>query len=411
MGVVSYLSQSPLLVILLVSAAFIAYERIRRQREKWQKHVDELEEQLREQRRETEKWVRLQEEYIEEKKQEIHRAGLDEEERIGTLKDNIPQIDKRIARQGVFAGVASLMADVETLKYAEAKALADDPATTDDERSNIVDELRERTRYYVQQCKKMQYKYDMLLRVYPGMKSYIDNELEQTCMMQAVAYMDATDHHDRAHDYLNDEEWGRLSAADRCQLALDRYVASRAGSEWAAGRDYVESCAYQLLKNGYEVEVCGADKRSDEAGRDIVARRKRGSAETVLVVQCRYWLNRDITKEAVMQLYATTMAYIVEHRARITDSVKVMPVMMMPSAARLTDDAQQYAIMLKCRTQEQDEAEHPRVKCVSRGREKLYYLPFDRLYDKAGRTAADKTTMAWSVAEAEAKGYRRISQA
>lgn len=53
--------------------------------------------------------------------------------------------------------------------------------------------------------------------------------------------------------FLSKEEYDRLSAMDRNQLALDRYVSSHNKSKWQIGRDYELSIGYQYEKKGMKV--------------------------------------------------------------------------------------------------------------------------------------------------------------
>jgi hypothetical protein len=408
MDVVNFFTESQLLIIIIVSAVFIAHEVIRRDRDKWLRRMEERERKLEKERLELEERSRRQLETIDTERLELQKINAEEKGKIDRLKENIPLINSRISEHGVFFGVASLMADVETLKYAEAESIINSQDCTEAEKSNIAAELRERTKYYIQECKKTQYKYELLLKAYPGIESYIDSEVEQSCMLEHISFMDVYNWRDRAQNYLSDEEWATLSVTDRNQLALDRYVDSRRTSEWAAERDYVESCACQLMKNGYEVMIYGMEKRKEDLGRDIVAKKRgRSGGVSVLIIQCKCWKEREISEEVVMQLYSSFISYKVENSDLIIqEGARVLPVLIIPSFSRLSNVAQRYIDMLKCRLQVLDEAEYPRVKCEVNGKEKLYRLPFDKLYDRA-RVEVDRKSRAWSVAEAEAKGFHR----
>jgi hypothetical protein len=53
--------------------------------------------------------------------------------------------------------------------------------------------------------------------------------------------------------------------------------------------------------------------------------------------------------------------------------------------------------------------EFPRIKCNINGKDKIYHLPFDQQYDRT-QIKNNGEFMAWSVAEAESKGFRRAKR-
>jgi hypothetical protein len=61
---------------------------------------------------------------------------------------------------------------------------------------------------------------------------------------------------DNVTGYLTKEEYHKLSATDRNQLALDRFW-SRPKSKWLVGRMYERYIGYLFESSGYTVEYCG----------------------------------------------------------------------------------------------------------------------------------------------------------
>ena len=55
--------------------------------------------------------------------------------------------------------------------------------------------------------------------------------------------------------------------------------------------------------------------------------------------------------------------------------------------------------------------DYPMIKCnISRTGERIYHLPFDQQYDKTIITPVDGECYAWTVEEAENKGFRRAKR-
>ena len=132
-------------------------------------------------------------------------------------------------------------------------------------------------------------------------------------------------------------------------------------------------------------------------GRDIIAN-KDG---ITYIIQCKIWSQRkEIHENHIAQLYGTTIAYSLE--SGIPD---VKPVFM--TTTKLSTTAIRFARRLNVEIWEIPFVEFPRIKCnISASGEKIYHLPFDQQYDA---TKIDKPGefYAWTIKEAEQKGFRR----
>jgi len=199
--------------------------------------------------------------------------------------------------------------------------------------------------------------------------------------------------------YLSEAEYQRLTAAQRNQLALDRYW-SRRKSRWELGRDYERYIGYKYEVNGYHVYYQGILEGLDDLGRDLIC--KKGS-ETV-IVQCKRWSqHKTIPEKHVMQLYGTLVKYMLDHPGERATAI-------LYTTTRLSDRAREFAKHLSIGVVEEYPLQkYPSIKCnVSRRTgEKIYHLPFDPLYDRTVIEEERNECYVETVHEAESLGYRR----
>lgn len=313
-----------------------------------------------------------------------------------------------------FKDVAQMSADVETYLYEKDEKYLRYKPHPAYSAANKIKEIREACKEQLSIYKEIKYKYDFIIDKFPEIKSYVENDIELLSIAEYVSYSDLQDNRDRSRDYISDEEWKSLTVTQRNQLALDRYIQKRKKSNWAIGRDYEMSCAYSLRKKGYFVEMHGIEKRLGDLGRDLIAIRfDKTLFETdytkgeVLVIQCKCW-NKDfpVRENVLMQLYGTTVAYKIENKKILETGIKVTPVLMIPSFTNISEMAISFAETLGIRILRQEFVEFPRIKCNINGNNKIYHLPFDQQYDTA-QIKNEGEFYAFTIAEAEAKGFRR----
>lgn len=313
-----------------------------------------------------------------------------------------------------FRDVAKMAADMETYLYEKDERYLRYKPHPAYSAADKVKEIREACKEQLSTYKETKYKYDFIIEKFPEIKSYVENDFELMSIAEYLSYSDLKDNRDRSKDYLSNDEWKKLTVTQRNQLALDRYVQKRKKSNWAIGRDYEMSCAYSLRKKGYCVEMHGIEKRLGDLGRDLIAMRfDRTLFETdftkgeILIIQCKCW-NKDmqVKENVLMQLYGTTVAYKIENKKILGTEIKVIPVLMIPSFTNLSEMAINFAEMLGIRISRQEFVEFPRIKCNINGNSRIYHLPFDQQYDTA-QIKNEGEFYAFTVAEAEAKGFRR----
>ena len=150
-------------------------------------------------------------------------------------------------------------------------------------------------------------------------------------------------------------------------------------------------------------------------GRDLICRSNSSQklCETH-IVQCKCWSsNKMIHEKHITQLYGTTIEYAISNGIKIENGIlpkNLKPVLI--TSTRLSDTARAFAnslgvvyhenVVLPCEIHS-----YPRIKCNQRSGNKIYHLPFDQMYDRTIINESQGDFYAFTVAEAEAKGFRR----
>ncbi len=204
---------------------------------------------------------------------------------------------------------------------------------------------------------------------------------------------------DPAQRWLPLEQYRALPPAERNQRALDHYLKSRK-TRWQLGRDYERYIGYLREQDGCTVRYQGIFKGFEDLGRDVIAE-KDGETE---IVQCKRWAKRKtIHEKHVFQLYGTVVL------ARLEDPSSSVSGTFTTTAA-LSEKAKEVANFLGIRVEEGVPLrDYPRIKCnVNRVTgERIYHLPFDQRYDATVIEPRRGEFYASTVAEAEARGFRR----
>lgn len=308
----------------------------------------------------------------------------------------------------LFGKIPQAIADVETIDFSiTAEWLEHKPRPAKGTSEIIKREYRNKAKEAIVQQRIATYKLQLLLSAFPSLSEYLEDEQGIEELSQYSSYSELEEARDHSKDFLSAKEWDVLSTTQRNQLALDRYIQKRKTSNWAIGRDFEMSCAHTLKEQGYFVKLHGIEKRLEDLGRDLIASKIVDSKYEIMVIQCKYWgSNREIHENVIMQLYGTTIAYKIEHQIILDDIRMITPVLMIPSFSVLSDTAQKFAEILNIKIIRQDFVEYPRIKCNINGNSKIYHLPFDQQYDRT-QIKDNGEFYAWTVKEAEEKGFRR----
>lgn len=319
------------------------------------------------------------------------------------LNEKIKKLEELIHSKTPFSSVSILVRDlVNAIFHNEEMYLQykPRPART---AAEAVKNIKEKYKELLGIFTIMQYKYNFLLRVFPELSNYIEDE-------EALISLDQTDNieqfkeeYDSVKSYLSTDEYQKLTENERNQLALDRYKERRRSSNWIAGVEYEMFCSHLLRERGYKVIDYGIQKKLDDLGRDIIA----SNDKFILVIQCkRYSENKEIHENTICQLFGTTLHFQITeaeiHNAY--NSKKIIPVLI--TTAKLSNTAKEFASKLNVRVLYIPMGEYPMIKCNINKGTQIYHLPFDQQYWK---TTIDKPGefFASTVREASERGFRR----
>ena len=205
--------------------------------------------------------------------------------------------------------------------------------------------------------------------------------------------------------FLSPGEWASLDTVARNQCALDRYLErTRARSAWAAGIEYERYVGFCYEREGWKVEYHGATRGREDLGIDLICTK----SDQTLIVQCkRLSVDKGIpVRENVLgQLFGSARFFAYERNCPLES---VTPVLV--TSFELSPTARRFASALGVTVREREPLkDYPRIKCnISRSTgERIYHLPFDQQYDYTVVERDHGEKYVFSVAEAEANGFRR----
>lgn len=254
-------------------------------------------------------------------------------------------------------------------------------------------------------------KYQFLCNTFPDLKLYIDDEKSLLKLAELKSFDNFQDETDRVANYITQEEWLKLTSIQRNQLALDRYI-QRDKDNLTIGLEYEMYAEHVLQMKGFKTIPHGIINGVNDLGRDIIAWKEDMceplSSENidifsdtyVYIIQCKLRSQENVIHENVIcQVYGSAIEYEIEHPEK-----QAIPTIC--TNVPLSETAQKFAERLKVFVITMQMGEFPRIKCNINNGEKIYHLPFDQQY---WRTQINKTgeCYAWTVQEAEDKGFRR----
>jgi len=151
------------------------------------------------------------------------------------------------------------------------------------------------------------------------------------------------------------------------------------------------------------VEYFGMEKRLNDLGRDLIARK----GNEVEIIQCKLWKKtKTIHEKHILQLYGTT---IIDTLINPDLFNVVTPVFITNTS--LSETATKFAKILGVRIEKWEMKEFPRIKCNIGVNEdgiesKIYHLPFDQHYDRT-KIKKGQGFLAKNIKEATEQGFRR----
>lgn len=182
------------------------------------------------------------------------------------------------------------------------------------------------------------------------------------------------------------------------QNALDKWK-NRKKNDWDIGIEYERYIGYLLECEGYKVSYVGATQGLNDRGRDLIATKKKNG----LVIQCKRWSkDKTIHEKHIHQLHGSTTVLSIQNPEITYRSVFV-------TTTELSPEAKKDAALCNIEVIAQfPMSEYPLIKCNSNMKgQKIYHLPFDPQYDLIIISKNKESCYAWTVEEAEAKGFRR----
>jgi len=207
---------------------------------------------------------------------------------------------------------------------------------------------------------------------------------------------------DPSKKYLNPDEFKKLPADERNQLALNKYI-SKNHTKLEIGRLYERYIGYLYEKDNWVVKFIGIIEGFEDLGRDLICTKDN----EVHIVQCKNWSQRkEIREKHLYQLFATSTHYKITQQ--INSEKIVTPVFY--STTNYSEMAKKVASALGIKDNiKKLSKEYPMIKCNINPttNEKIFHLPFDQQYDKIIIGNNDGEFYASTVKEAVDKGFRR----
>lgn len=365
--------------------------------------VEKLRIEEREIRREVNSWKEARE-------REFLRVQQIEEE----IRDRVRLAKQRILEANdvptILEKIASAWADYKCLIWNnEIAYLLEKPRPIKFETAKeLKGKLKEYKDEIFTKYKETQYKYDYLLSLFPELQDYIDgNAIKEEPQEIGETY------EDRREAYLSNEEWAQLSDTEKSQLALDKYNERRKRTNAQVGRDYEEYIAhlFRVQLKGCDVSMFGEQKGLNDLGRDLIVKHKG----KVYIVQCKRWSTEKVIREKhIMQLFGSTIEYCWESRKKGLPPLEIIGKSVIPvfvATTDLSDTAKQFTERLGVVFVKEEMGDYPQIKCnVGNDGERIYHLPFDQQYNRVIIEPRKKEFMAWTVEEAEQKGFRRAKK-
>jgi hypothetical protein len=250
--------------------------------------------------------------------------------------------------------------------------------------------------------------------LFPHLKEYVEEGLDELVDQCRAARADTSD--DEVRRWVTGAEYRATSSAERNQLALDRWKKAKK-PRWEIGRMYERYVGYQLERCGYSVQYHGITEGLADLGRDLIA----AKGQEVQVIQCKRWRRTvPIREKHIFQLFGTTVEWFLKNRGQeapgdwelfptLLQSRKVLPVFY--TSGILSLEAVRFAKALGVQVHQDIpyEEDYPMIKCnrSHRSNERIYHLPFDQQYDRTTVDHERNECYVATVADAEAKGYRR----
>ncbi|GHV91608.1 hypothetical protein AGMMS50268_21110 [Spirochaetia bacterium] len=336
----------------------------------------------------------LQEELIQREKQLEQELKQKEYELYQKILFNIEKLIKDKAAS--YKWLSGMMADYLTIKetqYAEILHVRGTAAALG--RELKINELKGELKQRIKENKILRYELEYIKNAIPNAEEFIEYD-EMGIDINSENFIS---------NFISREEYDKLSDTEKNIRALE-YYKNRKKTKWEIGRDFERYIGYKFENdNGAIVEYHGMQKGLNDLGRDLIVHEDN----TIFIVQCKYWSKDKIIHEKhINQLFGTFIMYKLEH-PKEKKNIKAMFV----THTILSDVAKRFANALNILVRENIElGEYPVIKCHNGHDEfglptKIYHLPMDQQYDKTIINTKHGDFWAFTIEEAEKKGYQR----
>uniref|UniRef100_UPI003FF04039 restriction endonuclease n=1 Tax=Bacteroides cellulosilyticus TaxID=246787 RepID=UPI003FF04039 len=332
---------------------------------------------------------------------ELYVNKIDDLNKILEVEED--KLKKIFTAKFPFSTIASMYSDAMVAIFKDSENYLTQKYSSAYKAADEVRKFREKTKQSIFLYKQMLYKYEFILKIFPELKQYIDEEEALVTLFENDGLNDLEAKRDRVSDYISKEEWGKLDVNKRNQLALDRYK-EKSKSNWVIGIEYEMYVEYILRKNGFETMPFGSIMKLEDLGRDIVATKRNAKGELVAyIIQCKNWAsNKEIHENVICQLFGTAMEYNIKNAGLFSKTVPVLY-----TTVRLSNMATEFSQRLGVTVVIMEKGEYPMIKCnINSSGERIYHLPFDQQYYNTQITKPGEF-YAWTVREAVNAGFRR----
>ena len=321
------------------------------------------------------------------------------------LRNQINKLTKLLNSKSPFKDVADLTRDCFSAIFDNEEHYLRYKSRPAIKSAELVKELKAKYDQIGEAYLLMKYRYDFLLKTFPDLTKYIEDDGSTVDAILATSMERAAEEYDHSKDYLTEQEYQNLSIDERNQLALDRYKERRRKSSWIAGVEYEMFYGYKLSQEGFNVQNFGAERGLNDLGRDIIAT-KNGNT---YIIQCkRYSMHHEVHENTICQLFGTTLHYKItakQRRYSMCDPDKIFPVLV--TTGILSDTASEFAEKLGVKVVQIQMGEYPMIKCNINNGNRIYHLPFDQQYWRTIIKPENGEFYAMTVKEATKAGFRR----
>jgi len=332
----------------------------------------------------------LQKEYNDLKKREITQNDwLIKQEKI--RNDILTEIENNLSeREKAYKWLSPLIADAQLILKEQSR----DTSELVKNRRNLetmarVDSLMREKKILLEENAVLKYQIEYIKTLIPEVEDIVEYD----------EYLNDSLEDDSPKNFLSKEEYNLLSDTEKNIRALE-YYKKRKKRNWEIGRDFERYIGYLYEKENFQVEYVGIDMKFNDMGRDLIVKDR----SVTTIIQCKYWSKHKIIHEKhIAQLFGTVTKY------KIDNPHENNVIGLFVSHTVLSEEAKNFAKALEINVKENVElGEYPIIKCnISANGEKIYHLPMDQQYDTTIIEPQKGEFFAFTVEEAEEKGFRR----